>query len=80
MQRKGLQSELIRNTLEDKSSDADERTRALRAARREWAGVPEGADGRKAASKVSRKLVSLGYTYEVIGEVMSELMKGGDEG
>lgn len=75
MRKKGLSGELIRNTLEDRNPDADERARALAAAGREWALIPEGADRRKAAMKVSRKLVSLGYTYEAIGEVMSELMK-----
>ena len=83
MRRKGLSDELVRNTLEDGRLAEDERERAAAAARKAWAEMPEGTDGRKAALKVSRRLVTLGFAYDVIGAVMSESRTasrpGGDE-
>ena len=75
MRRKGLPEELVRNTLEDGVSAEDERARALAAARKALASVSAETEPGKAASKVNRRLVSLGYTYSVIGEVMDELRR-----
>ena len=78
MRQKGLPEELVRNTLEDGRLADGEYARAKDAARRAFTGIPEGAgaDARKAMAKVNRKLVSLGFTYDIIGEVISDLMKG----
>jgi len=73
MRRKGLPDELVRNTLEDGGLEEDERERAAGAARRAMASIPEGTDPKKAAARVNRRLVTLGFSYDVIGEVMSEL-------
>ena len=70
MRRKGLPDMIVRNALEDGITDEDERARALAAARQAWAGIPEGMDGRKAAARVSRRLATLGFSYEVIGSVI----------
>jgi len=75
MRRKGLPGELVNNTLEDGLSAEDERVMAEAAARKCLAGLPEGEDPRKAAAKASRKLVSLGYTWEVIGHAMRDAKK-----
>ena len=75
MRRKGLPDELVRNTLDDGLLAEDERARAVEAARKAWAAVPEGTDQRKAAAKVNRKLVSLGFTYSTIGEAMAEIRR-----
>jgi len=79
MRRKGLPGELVRNTLEDGLFPEDERVMAAAAARKCLAALPEGEDPRKAAAKVSRKLVSLGYTWEVIGHAMREAKKEVEE-
>jgi len=73
MRRKGLNSEMIRNTLEDEALASDETERAKEAARRALATIPEGMDERKAMAKVNRRLVTLGYTYSTIGEAMNSL-------
>ena len=72
MRGKGLPEALVRDALEDGIPDGDERARAKEAARQAWASIPEGMDGRKAAAKVGRRLVSLGFAYETIGAVMNE--------
>ena len=72
MRRKGLPDELVRNALEDGITDEEERARAKEAARQAWAGIPGGTDRRKAAAKVNRRLVTLGFSYETIGAVMNE--------
>ena len=72
MRRKGLPDALVRNALEDGISDEDERARAAEAARLAWAGIPGGTDRRKAAARVSRRLITLGFAYETIGAVMGE--------
>ena len=79
MRRKGLPDGLIRNAIEDGLSGEDERARAAEAAKRAWADIPEGTNTRKAAAKVSRRLVSLGFTYETIGAVMEEINKNVQE-
>ena len=76
MRRKGLSDELVRNTLDDGLSDEDERVHALEAARRAQAAVAEGIDSRKALAKVNRKLISLGFAYSTIGDVMEQLRHG----
>lgn len=78
MRRKGLPDGLVRNTLDDGLDAEGEKARALAAARKARAGIPEGGDPRKAAAKVNRKLVSLGFAYSVIGEVMEEMRKEED--
>ena len=81
MRRKGLKEELVRNTLEDGFPPETERTMAAEAAKRAMAEAPEGTDPRKAAAKVSRRLVSLGFSYEVIGDAMGKLREeDGGEG
>ena len=73
MRRKGLPEELVRNTLEDRLSTEDELVMAAEAAKRMMSGLTEDTDPRKAAAKVNRKLVSLGFSYGVIGEAMRRL-------
>ena len=80
MRRKGLPEELVRNTLDDRFSAEDERETAAEAARRMTAGLPEDTDPRKSAAKVSRRLVSLGFSYDVIGYAMRRLRVEEDEG
>ena len=75
MRRKGLPDELVRNTIEDGGLGEDERERAIQAARQALASIPDGTDPVKAASRVNRRLVTLGFSYDVIGEVMSGLRK-----
>jgi len=75
MRRKGLKEELVRNTLEDGFSSEDEQAMAAAAARRCLEGM-QGEDrtlSRKAAAKVNRRLVSLGFSYAVIGSAMRDL-------
>ena len=79
MRRKGLPDELVRNALEDGIDSIDERARALEAARKAWAGIPEETDARKAKAKVNRRLVSLGFSYSVIGDVIGEVCKPEEE-
>ncbi len=76
MRRKGLPEDLVRYTIEDGVSAADERKRALETARNAMTGIPDGADKNKVLAKINRKLVSLGYSYDIIGEVMSALRTG----
>jgi len=73
MRRKGLPETLVRNTLEDGLTVDDEHEKAASAARKIMKEIPEGKDPRKAAAKINRRLVSLGFTYEVIGEAMRRL-------
>jgi len=80
MRRKGLPEELVRNTMEDRFSAEDERGMAAEAARRMMDGIPEGTDPRKAAAKVNRRLVSLGFPYEVIGDAMRKLRTEEEDG
>jgi len=75
MRRKGLTDELVRNTLEDGLLDEDERERAIDAARKAWAAVPDGMEPRKAVAKVNRRLVTLGFSYSIIGEAMDRLRR-----
>jgi SOS response regulatory protein OraA/RecX len=75
MKRKGLDEEMVRYTLEDGALADGERERAMDAARKVWDQIPEGTDARKAMMKVNRRLVTLGYTYDVIGEVVSRLRR-----
>ena len=78
MRRKGLPDGLVRNAVEDGLSPEDERERAAAAARRAWEAVPEGTDGRKAFARVNRRLVTLGFSYDVIGRVMNDIRAGAD--
>jgi len=73
MRRKGLPEELVRNTLEDRLSAEDELVMAAEAAKHMMSGLTEDTDPRKAAAKVNRRLVSLGFSYGVIGEAMRRL-------
>ena len=75
MRQKGLPEELVRYTLEDGRLEDGERARAMEMARRVWAEIPEGMDLRKAMLKVNRRLATLGYSYDVIGEVVSKLKR-----
>ena len=72
MRRKGLPEDLIRNTIEDGYTAEDERAIATEAARRCLAEMPDeqGAAPGKAAAKVNRRLVSKGFSYEVIGSAI----------
>jgi len=80
MRRKGLPEELVRNTLEDRLTAEDEHAMAAEAAKRMMDGIPVGEDPRKAAAKVNRRLVSLGFTYDVIGDAMRKLRTEEEEG
>ena len=73
MRQKGIPEELLRNTLEDGLLHEDEYARAKDAAQKSFSAIPEGTDSRKAASKVSRRLVTLGFSYDIIGEVINDL-------
>jgi len=74
MRRKGLPDGLVRDTIE--AGIGDERARALAAAQKALASVPEGTDPQKAIARVSRKLISLGFSYSVIGELMPAVRSG----
>jgi regulatory protein len=78
MRRKGLPDELVRNTIEDGLTAESEREMALHAARRVKEAIPCDTDARKASAKVSRRLVSLGFSYDVIGDVMGVIRSGED--
>jgi len=80
MRRKGLEGDLIRNTLEDGELASDELERAKEMARQALKAIPEGTDKRKALAKVNRRLVTLGYTYSTIGEAMSAMRVFEEEG
>ena len=73
MRRKGLGEDLVRNTLEDNVSSADEKERAREAAKRAFGQIADKTDMRKVKAKVNRRLVTLGYSYNVIGEVINQL-------
>ena len=79
MRRKGLGEELVKNTLEDEALASDEHERAKREAKKAWDAISDKTDVRKALAKVNRKLVMLGYSYDVIGEVISGLRNIADE-
>jgi len=79
MRRKGLEGELVKNTLEDGALALDEAERAKNEAKRAWDKIPDKSDQRKAMAKVNRKLAALGYSYSVIGEAMGWLRSGADE-
>ena len=79
MRGKGLKEELVRYTIEDGLSEETEREMAAEAARRCMAGLPEEGDKRKIEAKVSRRLASLGYTWEVIGSVMRLVRKEAED-
>jgi len=70
MRRKGLEEELVRNTIEDGLSAEDEFDMAKDAARRCLKGMNEEKDIRKKTAKVSRRLASLGFTWDVIGSAI----------
>ena len=70
MRMKGLAEELVRNTIEDGLSAEDELKMAKDAARRCLKGLNEEKDLRKKTAKVSRRLASLGFTWDVIGSAM----------
>jgi len=78
MRRKGLDSDMIRNTLEDEALAADETERAKDAARKALDTIPEGTDSLKAMAKVNRRLRTLGYEYGTIGEAMNALRSRDD--
>ena len=73
MRRKGLDEELVKNTLEDEELASDELARAREQAKKTWDAISDKSDIRKALAKVNRKLVMLGYSYDIIGEVVSGL-------
>jgi len=73
MRRKGLAEELIRNTIEDGLSPAREQEMATEAARRCMSGLDAGADPKKTAGRVSRRLLSLGFSWDTIGSAMREI-------
>ena len=79
MRRKGLDEELVRNTLEDGLLASDELERAKVEAERAWKAITDKSDMRKALAKVNRRLVTLGYKYDIIGEVINGLRKAIDE-
>ena len=81
MRRKGLSDDLIRNTIEDGYTAEEERAIAAEAARRCIAEMPDeqGTASRKATAKVSRRLVSQGFSYEVIGSAMRRVRAEQDE-
>ena len=83
LRRKGLPEELARNALEDGYGRAQEEETALVEARKAYSELPPElirTEPRKAAEKVSRRLVSRGFPYEIIGEVMERIRnEQGDE-
>jgi len=83
MRRKGLPEELVRNAVDDGYTAEVERRTAAEAAKRFFAEMPKETESRKAAAKVNRRLVSLGFSYDVIGSVMRDIRvesKDEDEG
>ena len=79
MRQKGLPEELVKNTLEDEGLASGERERAKEEARKAWGSIPDKTDRRKAMAKVNRRLVSLGYSYDVIGEAVYALKDTEDD-
>ena len=79
MRRKGLGEELVKNTIEDEELASDELERAKGQAKKAWNAISDKSDIRKALAKVNRKLVMLGYSYDVIGEVINGLRNASDE-
>jgi SOS response regulatory protein OraA/RecX len=73
MRQKGLGDEPIRNTLEDGAVSMDERERAKAAAKKAYDSIADKSDLRKAKAKVNRRLVTLGFSYSLIGDVMRTL-------
>ena len=85
MRRKGLPEDIVRNRVEQDITREDEMTAASEIAERmleQLGGRPscsaeEPADDwetmQKKMQKINRKLVSLGYPYEIVGDVMSKL-------
>ncbi|MDR1043030.1 MAG: RecX family transcriptional regulator, partial [Clostridiales Family XIII bacterium] len=74
MRRRGLDAELIEETLADDYAESDERENALRIASNIFGSLPEGMDARKAAQKISSRLVTQGYSYDLINSVIGELL------
>jgi len=70
MRGKGLEQDLVRNTIEDGLTAEDELKMAEDAARRCLKGLSEEKDIRKKTAKVSRRLASLGFTWDVIGSAI----------
>ena len=79
MRRKGLPDELVKNTLEDEGLASGELERAKEEARKAWGSILDKTDKRKAMAKVNRRLVTLGYTYDVIGEAVYALKDTDDD-
>jgi len=70
MRMKGLGEELVRNTIDDGLSAEDELCMAKDAAKRCLKGLSEEKDIHKKTAKVSRRLASLGFTWDVIGSAV----------
>ena len=76
LRRKGIPEALARNAVEDGCDREREAETALEAARKAFSELPRELiekEPRKAAEKVSRRLVSRGFPYEIIGEVMERI-------
>jgi regulatory protein len=75
LRRKGLSEELVRYTIEDGYSREAELEAAMSAAEKTVLemGTAAGADVQKARQKINRRLVSLGFPYAAVGEVMRKL-------
>jgi regulatory protein len=74
MRRRGLDSGIIEETLADGYAESVEREYALRIASNILGALPEGMDARKAAQKISSRLVTQGYSYDLINSVVGELL------
>jgi regulatory protein len=75
MLRKGLPEELVRFAIEDGYDREDELENARNVAESALSGIPSGLPPEKKAGKISLRLKSRGFPYDVITEVMSGIRK-----
>jgi regulatory protein len=74
MRRRGLAAEVVEDVVEGAYTEKAERANAICVAERALAMLPEGMDPRKKAQKVSSRLVTQGYDYDMINAVIERLI------
>jgi regulatory protein len=74
MRRRGLAAEIIEEALDEGYEESAERENALLIASKALDALPNGADARKTAQKISSRLVTQGYTYDLINSVIGDLL------
>jgi regulatory protein len=74
MRRRGLDADIIEDAIGDGYTESAERENALHIASSALDSLPEGMDFRKAAQRISSRLVTRGYRYDLINSVIGELL------